>query len=127
MAGRDADPIRRRRTYLAGQRAERLAVLWLALKGYRILARRFHVVGGELDIVARRGDTLAIVEVKARTTIALAHAAVTATKRRRIERATAVWLSQNPWAAALNLRGDLVLIIPWRRPRHITAALPLRL
>jgi putative endonuclease len=126
MSRREPDPIRRRRTDAAGRRAERLAVLWLALKGYRILACRYQVAGGELDIVARRGDTLAIVEVKARETLEAAHTAVTATKRRRVERATAVWLSQHPWATRFNLRGDLVLIVPWHWPRHIVAALRLR-
>ena len=49
-----------------GRRAENLASLYLRLKGWRILARRARVPGGEVDIVARRGRTLAFVEVKAR-------------------------------------------------------------
>lgn len=119
--------VRRRRTLLAGYRAERVAVLWLALKGYRILARRFHVSGGELDIVARRGHTVAFVEVKARPSFEAAQAAVTPAKLRRLERAAAVWLARHPWATTLNLRGDLVLIVPRRLPRHLADALSLRL
>jgi putative endonuclease len=59
-----------------GRRAEILALLFLSLKGYRILARRFRAAGGEIDIVARRGDLLIFAEVKARATIDAALGAV---------------------------------------------------
>jgi putative endonuclease len=123
----DPDAVRRRRTLVAGLRAERIAVVWLALKGYRILARRYRVHGGEIDIVARRGRTIAVVEVKARPTLDEARTAVTATKHRRIERAASVWLSRNPWATCLDVRGDMVLVAPWRRPHHLADALTLRI
>ena len=51
-----------------GRGAETLACWYLRLHGWRILARRARVPGGEVDIVARRGRTLAFVEVKARAT-----------------------------------------------------------
>ncbi len=56
----------RRRAYRFGQFAETLCVWSLRLRGYSVLARRFDARVGELDIVARRGGVLAIVEVKAR-------------------------------------------------------------
>jgi putative endonuclease len=46
-----------------GRGAETLACWYLRLKGWRILARRARVPGGEVDIVARRLRTLAFVEV----------------------------------------------------------------
>ena len=49
-----------------GRGAETLACWWLRLHGWRILARRARVPGGEVDIVARRRRTLAFVVVKAR-------------------------------------------------------------
>ena len=49
-----------------GRGAETLACWYLRLKGWRILARRARVPGGEVDVVARRGHTLAFIEVKAR-------------------------------------------------------------
>ena len=49
-----------------GRGAETLACWYLRLRGWRILARRARVPGGEVDVVARRGRTLAFVEVKAR-------------------------------------------------------------
>ncbi len=112
----------RRRAHLFGLRAESAAALLLRLKGYQVLARRFAAAGGEIDLVARRGATIAFVEVKARDDLDAAAAAISETKRRRICRAARVWLARNPWAAALNLRGDAVFIAPGRLPRHLAAA-----
>jgi hypothetical protein len=50
---RSARPDAKRRAHRFGLRAEWVAAAWLFLKGYRILARRFSVAGGEIDIVAR--------------------------------------------------------------------------
>ena len=50
-----------------GRGAETLACWYLRLRGWRILARRARVPGGEVDIVARRGRILAFVEVKGRS------------------------------------------------------------
>ncbi len=49
--------------------AETRCALGLRLRGYRVLARRYKVPVGEVDIVARRGRTLVFVEVKARATV----------------------------------------------------------
>ena len=112
----------RRRAHLFGLRAESIAALLLRVKGYQILARRFAAAGGEIDLVARRGATIAFVEVKARDDLDAAVDAITAAKRRRIGRAARVWLARNPWAAAANLRGDAVFVAPGRLPRHLVAA-----
>jgi putative endonuclease len=107
--------------------AERLAVAALRLKFYSILACRYRVQGGEIDIVARRGDAIAFVEVKVRPTLDQARTAIDSTKRRRISRAAKIWLAANPWAAPLTLRGDAVFVAPWRWPRHAIAAIELDL
>ncbi len=91
----------RRRAHLFGLRAESIAALLLRLKGYHVLARRFAAAGGEIDLVVRRGATIAFVEVKARDDLDAAADAITEAKRRRIGRAARVWLARNPWAAAL--------------------------
>jgi len=120
---RPARPARaRRRAHLFGLRAESIAALLLRLKGYRLLDRRFAAAGGEIDLVARRGATIAFVEVKARDDLDVAAEAITEAKRRRIGRAARVWLARNPWAAALNLRGDAVFVAPGRLPRHLASA-----
>lgn len=114
-----------RRSGLAGRRAEWLAILWLSVKGYRLLDRRFGGKGGEIDLVMRRGRTIAFVEVKARSRIEDAMAAVTAEKRRLVERRVRQWLARNPWAVGHDLRADAVFLAPWRAPRHVPAAFDL--
>lgn len=110
-----------------GLRAESLAAVWLRLKFYKILARNFSASGGEIDLIARRGDTIAFVEVKARPTLDLALVAIDAPKMRRISRAAGAWLAANGWATGLNYRGDAVYVAPWRAPRHVEAAVALDL
>ena len=94
----------------------------VALKGYSVIARRYAVSGGEIDLIARRGGSIAFVEVKARAELDDAAAAISAIKRRRIARAARVWLSRNPWAVGLTLRGDAVFVAPRRLPRHAPSA-----
>ncbi len=112
----------RRRAYGRGRKAERLASWWLRLKGYRILTRRFRVPVGEIDLIARRGRILALVEVKARSSLAAASEAIGPRQRRRIERAAALFLQRNPALAKLDLRFDAILLVPGRRPHHIEDA-----
>jgi putative endonuclease len=118
---------RRTKAHRQGLFAERLAAALLRLKGYRILAFRYRVHGGEIDIVARRSDTIAFVEVKVRPTLDEAMTAVDAVKRRRISRAAKVWLASSQWAAPLTWRGDAIYLAPWHLPRHQIAAIELDL
>jgi putative endonuclease len=113
---------RRRRAERRGRLAESLAVLLLRAKGYRILARRLKSPAGEIDVVAAKGRLLAVVEVKARANLADAIIAVGPGQRRRLARAAALWLAARREAAPLTVRFDLVLVAPWRWPRHIAGA-----
>ena len=113
---------RRRGAYLLGLKAESIAALLLQFKGYSILARRYAVSGGEIDLIARRGGSIAFVEVKARGDFDSAADSITAVKRRRISRAARVWLARNPWAVGLTFRGDAVYVAPRRLPRHAPSA-----
>jgi putative endonuclease len=110
---------RRRRAYDYGHRGEWLAALALMLKGYRILARRHRTRLGEIDLIAKRGDVIAFVEVKARATLTEAMDAVTVTTQRRIEAAGDLWIACRPDHARLSLRYDLVAILPRRWPIHV--------
>ena len=82
-----------------GLMAEGVASLMLRLKGYRILARRFRTPLGEIDLVARRGRTVAFLEVKARADFATAAEAVTIYQQRRIINAAQLFLAQHPGLA----------------------------
>jgi len=125
LSASPASSLRRKRAYRHGHFAETLAILWLRLHFYRILDRRFHVRGGEIDIIARRGETVAFIEVKARATLDEALLAIDAAKRRRMGFAVRTWLARHPSAMTCTLRGDALCIAPWRLPRHLPAAIPL--
>lgn len=116
---------RRRFTYGRGLGAERMALLWLLLKGYRPLARRYAAAGGEIDLVVRRGGTVAFVEVKARGSMADALEAIDQAKRRRVCRAARVWLAAHPWAMRCTMRADAVFLAPGSLPRHLENAFSL--
>jgi len=101
-----------------GRGAETLACWYLRLKGWRILARRARVAGGEVDIVARRGRTLAFVEVKARATEDAAAFALDEWRLRRVAVA-AERLAPRYMRAGDDLRIDALFVVPKRWPRHL--------
>lgn len=107
------------RAYYRGSRGEWLAAISLMAKGYRIVARNFKTRLGEIDLIARRGNLIAIVEVKARPTLAEAMDAIGKMSERRIEGATDLWLSRQPDFVKLSVRFDLVAVLPWRWPIHV--------
>ena len=121
MAGRRGDPAKGLAAYRSGLRAEALAAIMFRLKGYRILARRLKTPAGEIDMVVRRGHSLAIVEVKARGA-GEAVEAILPRQQRRLERAASHFLGRNPALAELDLRFDVVLVAPGRLPRHLADA-----
>jgi len=116
---RDPAKQKRRAAYGLGHRGERLAAWALRLKGFRILARRYRTPAGEIDLIARRGDLVAIVEVKARPTLEQAMNAVTPYALRRIESAADLWLARQPDHARLSIRFDMVAVLPRRWPVHV--------
>jgi putative endonuclease len=101
-----------------GRRAERIAAWWLQLKGWRILARRLRVRGGEVDLIARRRRTLAFVEVKARATDASAGLALDEHRLRRVA-AAAEALAPRFMREGDIVRIDALFIVPRRLPRHL--------
>jgi putative endonuclease len=102
-----------------GHRAETVAAWALRLKGFRIAARRYKTKGGEVDIIARRGALVVMVEVKARPTLTQAHEALTPTAWRRIETAGDHWLARQSDHGKLSIRYDLVAVLPRRWPVHV--------
>lgn len=123
MTHRDEDA--RRSAFAYGLRSETIAVLWLRMQLYSILDRNFRTKGGEIDIVAKRGNTVVFVEVKARGDLAEAAIAITPQKQRRIARAADRWIAAHPWAMRCTLRGDAIFIAPGKLPRHLENAFEL--
>lgn len=119
---RGPNPRNRRAAERRGRRAETIAALLLRLKGYRILARRYRCPAGEADLIVRRGNLVAAVEVKARDTLAAAAESVTAQQRQRIAAALAQFTAMRDECRTCDLRFDAVLIAPRTWPRHIADA-----
>ena len=115
----DRASARRRLTFLRGRRAERLALVALMLKGYRPVATRYAMSGGEIDLIMLRGRTVAFVEVKARADLDTARIAITAGKQQRFSRAARAWIARHPWATGRILRADAIFVAPRRWPRHV--------
>jgi putative endonuclease len=101
-----------------GRGAETLACWYLRLKGWRILARRARVRGGEVDIIAKRGRTVAFVEVKARATTDAAAFALDEWRLRRVVTA-AERLSPRYMRDGDDVRIDAIFIVPRRWPMHL--------
>lgn len=113
------NPARRRRAAeRRGRTAEWLCLWHLRLRGWRILARQWRCPSGEIDILARRGGVLAVIEVKRRSEIGAAAEAVSSRQRRRIARAAEAYLNTRPDLSGLALRFDLMMVGPRLLPLH---------
>lgn len=122
MAKTDSASPERVAAFRTGISAESRAAALLIAKGYRILSRRFRTPFGEIDLVVRRRNLLAFVEVKARASLDDAAYAVTPRQQLRIINAAQAWLMAHPEHAEFDLRFDAVLIAPKSLPRHLLAA-----
>ncbi len=121
MTRSDPPVDKKRRAWRFGRNAESLCAWVLRLKGYQIVARDFRVPVGEIDIVARRGRTLAFIEVKARAEEYAAEA-VTPRQRRRIVRAAEAFIRARRGYAAFDVRFDVMLVRRGGWPRHFVNA-----
>jgi putative endonuclease len=94
-----------------GRLGEDLAVAELERRGYAILTRRYRTRHGEIDIVARDGETIVFVEVKVKETAEFGTAAeaVTVRKQRRIVSMAVDYLARNRLAGR-PCRFDVVAI-----------------
>lgn len=112
----------KRRNERRGRWAESLALASLRLKGYRLLARRFKSGLGEVDLIMRRGEVTAFIEVKIRVDVDRAVEAVTDYQSRRIAAAARLWMARDPKAALGVCRFDIVAVSPYQWPKHISNA-----
>jgi len=104
-----------------GRFAEFLCRWHLRLRGWHIVASHWRCPSGEIDILARRGRVLAIIEVKSRRDMHTAAESILPRQRRRVARAASAFLMTRPDLAELTLRFDVMLVAPPRPPRHLAA------
>ena len=117
---------RRRAAERRGRWAEGLCILRLSVTGWRILARRYAglrgTAYGEIDIVAKRGHTIAFIEVKARPARDMALFAIGHNQQRRIARAAVAYLAHHPGLAHCTARFDVMVVGPGLWPYHLKDA-----
>ncbi len=109
-------------SYKKGIVAEVSALIFLWLKGYRILKWRYKTKVGEIDIIAKRGSLIAFVEVKKRITHEKGLDAVTEKSRRRIENAAYFYLQNRPIFQRCELRFVVISVSCGFWPKHLKKA-----
>ncbi len=113
------------KSYQFGLAAEFVAIMFLRLKGYKILARRYKTFVGEVDIIAKKGNCLIAVEVKARKNIVIQNGflideVVGKNQRERIKRAIISFVKAHyKKYSHHNIRFDLIVISPYKMPFHL--------
>jgi putative endonuclease len=110
------------KAYERGARLEKLAALYLQIKGYKILKIRYKTPMGEIDIVARRKNTLVFVEVKGRGQLTNALESVTLRNRARVEQAARHFIAAHPQFINFDMRFDAVVFAPPFTFRHLDNA-----
>lgn len=118
---------KKQKAYRWGLAAEWLSILLLVLKGYRILARRYKCKSGEIDLIARKGNMICFIEVKARSNRYDALNALSWHQQQRIIKTAEWYLARNIYdknedAHDFSCRFDLMAVEPWRLPTHVKDA-----
>jgi putative endonuclease len=113
---------RRQKAEKFGRRGEFWAKFYLRGQGFKIIGERFKARGGEIDLVAKRGQLLVFVEVKARATEQGLDQAYYGVRQDRIIQAAHIWLGQNPQFQHHTIRFDVIGLAPFRWPVHIVDA-----
>ena len=94
-----------------GRAGEARAWRYLRSKGLRLITKNWRCKLGELDLIARQGDTLVIVEVRTtaskRPFAGTPECTVGLEKQRRIRRLARLWLTQSSWQPE-SIRFDVV-------------------
>lgn len=117
---------RRRQAERAGRKGEDIAALYLQLKGYRILQRRYRSLYGEVDLIAQKGRVIIFIEVKHRRNLEDGLESVTDFQTHRIMDAADVYMNKfhdrRPDALNFETRFDIIITgaKPW--PVHYKEA-----
>lgn len=112
----------RRKSEENGRTAELIALWSLRLRGWRLLARRYKTGVGEVDLIMRKGEVTAFIEVKTRQSIDAAVESVSPRQARRIAAAARQFMAEDRKAALQACRFDIVAVSPYHWPQHIKNA-----
>ncbi len=107
----------KKNSYITGIRAEKIAIIWLKLLGYSIIANRHRNVFGEIDIVAVRGKKIFFIEVKSRQDYKNSEP-LTYRQSKRIKNAANLFLAKYPNFTVYEASFNLIVIRSWLFFRH---------
>ena len=114
-------PEQRRDADKRGREGEAEAAMFLAQKGWKIIAERVKTKAGEIDLIAKRTGLVAFVEVKWRARAVSLNDAIDERRLKRVAAAVElVW--QNYATDGEDVRIDVILLAPGRKPTHIENA-----
>jgi putative endonuclease len=102
-----------------GRWGEWLAAAYLWCLGYRLRARRYKTPLGEIDLIATRGRTLVLIEVKTRDTLVAAIDAIAPGSYRRLRAAAELYRARHTQFSEYRVRFDLIAVEPPFRLRHL--------
>lgn len=107
-----------KKTYQFGILSEKIAMIFLRLKGYRILAWRYKTRFGEIDIVAKKNREIVVVEVKARKKDGNFEEILRSRQINRMMVAAQCFVSKNPRFYDHNVRFDFIFVNKFFWPKH---------
>ncbi len=113
---------KRQRAYRKGLWAEYLVLVFMMLKGYWPVARRYKTPVGEIDLIVRKKDLYVFVEVKARRTMEEALESLPVQAQKRIMRAAEHFLSRQKKVLNPALRFDFFAVTGLFSVRHLDNA-----
>lgn len=109
----------KQRQYKRGFLAEYYAIIWLIIKGYRLIRHRYRCYQGEIDLIVRKGNQIAFIEVKYRQHRDAAMNAISRRQIERIQRAADYFLMKYPRYHTCNVRFDACLVTGRGRIQHL--------
>lgn len=109
----------KKKTYQRGILAERIAQIFLMLKGHRILEKRWKSYYGEIDLVTKRGSTYHFIEVKYRKSKKQLDWAISAKQRKRIRNAAEFYLQKTKNNNSNVCQFDVVFVSKLLIPKYI--------
>ena len=109
-------------TYQKGIFSEWVSSVFLFLKGYKILDRRYKTKLGEIDLIAKRKDIIVFIEVKYRKDRIVAGHSISRQGRERIQNAARLFLQKNQQYQGFEARFDAILVSRYFYPYHIENA-----
>jgi putative endonuclease len=114
--------LKRQKAETLGKKGEFIASIFLRLKFYFILEKNYKTPFGEIDLIIKRGNVIAFVEVKTRNNKIHIGNALLAVNKNRISRAANHYLMNNAGIVKNDLRFDVIFLAPKSFPLHLMGA-----